>query len=147
MVSLAEILKAKRLESEDPTESSQEDAAILYASYLTTSVDSSLFLAVYKPLILYPYRTDIADFRLYREFLLGPAQYVLNTFQPLDTQKLLELYLDSQPIKEPIHLHRLFIALSELHLCVPNTYQTVIEVLVFGSSNENFSIDKFPDSS
>ena len=55
--------------------------------YLNSYERNATFLSVYAILIRNPYQ-NIREFRELRDFLLGEAQYVLNTFPQLDIELL-----------------------------------------------------------
>lgn len=164
MASLTDLLKAKkeaakycvageavgklRAEGKELGTLGTIDLEAFETAYVYTPVDESLFLACYTVLICNPYACPITDFRAYRDFLLGDAQYVLNTFSHLDSIKLLRLYLIHHPIQEPKHLQSLSSSLWELELCVPGFFQDRIERLIIKSNTKkNFLIDKLPDFS
>ena len=98
--------------------------------YLLPSAWNATFLSVYAILIRNPYQ-NIKEFRELRNILLGDNVYVLNTFPQLDVELLFSDYMKNLPPRKAIHLHKLYITLGEVHLCVPAMYQQEIMRMIW----------------
>jgi len=109
--------------------------------YLPSYKKDLLFISFYSLLIKYPYLL-YADYLPLREFILKDHVYVLNTFAPLNQQKIFELYMIHNPPRSAHELHKLYCSISSICLSVPGYYQKDVEDIISG----NFSIDNFRSS-
>lgn len=99
--------------------------------YLPPYTKDLLFISFYSLLIKYPYLL-YADYLILREFILGDHVYVLNTFAPLNSQRIFELYMIHNPPKTHHELHRLYCSISSICLSVPGYYQKEVEDIISG---------------
>lgn len=92
--------------------------------------DPKLFLAVYTPYILRPMEFDWFLHRDFKPFLLGDSTYVLNTFYPLDTDRIFNLYLSKLKPSTLEEYSRLTHFCWHMKQCIPGFFQIQIEALI-----------------
>jgi len=92
--------------------------------------DRNIFLAIYTPYILNPYKFNWYHLRDYSSFLLNSECYVLNTFQQLDVTRIFNMYVEKM---KPYTLHDytlLCYFCNHIKMCIPGFYQDEIELLI-----------------
>lgn len=89
-----------------------------------------LFLVLHVPFLLNPFSFQIECYRTYKQWLLFPAQYVLNTFTRSRFDNLRTWILSHHFPNSTMDLHNLFMMLSEFELTVPGRFESqFIEIL------------------
>jgi hypothetical protein len=91
--------------------------------------DSYLFIAIYTPFLKHPSSFQTMEFREYKNWLLGDACYVLNTFNPMNTTGLRSIYLENHEryIQTSSDFHRIAEFLWDLELTVPDSLRETFE--------------------
>jgi hypothetical protein len=137
-MSIAEILanKRKALQKVEIKEKEDKEDDFFFPPFKTLNyeeVDKKLFLAMYAPYIRNPYAFDWFAFIRYKDFLFPDGAYILNTFQQLDIDLILESYIYAY---EPSTLKEYSILccfLNHLHLNVPKEYEKDIIQLIYST--------------
>lgn len=131
LIAIKHSKKIEEIEETKETEDSEgEDFDLDYVGDKYPTPDPTLFLASITPLLLYPYTIEITVGRDYKRWLLSPSLYVLNSFNPVCTNKIFLIYMKKNPPKQPFDLYKLWMLLTELELYVPIEYQERIEELL-----------------
>ena len=130
-MNLADILKRKLSQPASKEGEKEEDEDIIpykaVTSYSPPSED--LFLALYTPFIKNPYAFDWFIFREYSEYLLD-GTYVLNTFERMDKDYILEIYIQILKPKTFDECAKIIFFVGHICLCVPRLYQQrILEIL------------------
>ena len=142
-MSLKDILAARKAATNtEPTlaeqffkpfeEKDEDDLEVNYYSnltYLANHKVDDLFLAVYTPLISYPYQLFHDHFE-YATFILDDNRHVLNTFQPINPDRLFQMYMKHNPPQCAADLYRLHVTISRICLVFPPIYLPLIQEII-----------------
>lgn len=94
-----------------------------YEKYPLPSI--ATFTSIYAIYLRDPYSYRQGVFREYRDWVLAPSLYVLNTFSRFDTDILLRWYLANNPPADWKAIHALQLFLGEIDLTVPAFYEII----------------------
>ena len=129
IMTLQEILKRKLSQSSKEDEKKEEPEIEYQAVTSFSTPTPELFLAVYTPFIKNPYHFDWFIFREYSEYLLD-GTYVLNTFERMDKDYILEIYIQILKPKTFDECAKIIFFVGHICLCVPRLYQQrILEIL------------------
>ena len=129
IMTLQEILKRKLSQSSKEDEKKEEPEIEYQAVTSFSTPTPELFLALYTPFIKNPYAFDWFIFRDYSEYLLD-GTYVLNTFERMDKDYILEIYIQILKPKTFDECAKIIFFVGHICLCVPRLYQQrILEIL------------------
>lgn len=102
--------------------------------------DKALFVAIYTPFLRNPTNFDIDIFRAYKDWLLYPSCYVLNTFPRFNLRHFSYLLLknnqDNIAKNAPDSLYKIAMLLWDIELTVPASYMEAFEIIASGEATE-----------
>jgi hypothetical protein len=137
MSTLSEILQRARQPAakamEEAEEYEQQDIQYTNGSVGQQGYDKPnpyLFVAIYRPFLKNPTAFDALTFREYKNWLLSPSYYVLNTFAHFDTSTLSNLIMKNigkQTHMPAISFHNIAMLLWDIELNVPASYMETFE--------------------
>jgi len=116
-MNLKEILLKKQNKQEEKKEEIGNEASPIQQP------DKEAFLLYWSYCVTHPFLPSFIR-RDLQKFFLGDTCYVINTFTRCSSQDFLEAYLSILPIRNPIHLHLLWILLCDIEMLVPIEYQS-----------------------
>lgn len=144
-MSLKDILAARKQNAAAPTlaedffkpfsqvevedEDDKPEYYLAKGTYLPNTEVNKRFLAVYTPLISYPYDLFHNHFE-FATWMLDDNVHVLNTFNPIHADYLFNLYMEYNPPKCAADLHRLYVTITRICLVFPPVYLKSIEDII-----------------
>jgi len=85
--------------------------------------EKDLFFSLYAPYIREPYKFDWFTFRDYFSLFFPDGAFVINTFRPLNIERIFNYYLE---YNEPLNLHETTVLchfVNHMHLMIPVEFE------------------------
>jgi len=128
-MSLKDIIAAKKHQTFIISSTIVEDIEEDISSYIITNrkefsqEEKDLFFSLYAPYIREPYKFDWFTFRDYFSVFFPDGAFVINTFRPLNIERIFNYYLE---YNEPLNLHETTVLchfVNHMHLMIPVEFE------------------------